>query len=142
MKRGALVAAITVAVVVAILHIATAGQYDAFRNELYFLVCGRHPAFGYADQPPLVPLLLAITQIGGGERLAHAITGDPHGDRNRPVDGELLGAARREHARCMARRRRRRHGDDADGDDRDVLHLDARDAHVYRRGRIFSCAAS
>lgn len=58
-------AAWSVAAVVAVLHFMTAGQYDIFRNELYFIVCGRHPAFGYLDQPPLVPLLAAVTQIGG-----------------------------------------------------------------------------
>jgi hypothetical protein len=46
-------------------HAAVAGRYDFFRNELYYIVCGRHPAFGYADQPPLVPLLAAATQIFG-----------------------------------------------------------------------------
>jgi hypothetical protein len=40
-------------------HLAFANRYDVFRDELYFIVCGRHPAFGYADQPPLVPLLAA-----------------------------------------------------------------------------------
>jgi 4-amino-4-deoxy-L-arabinose transferase-like glycosyltransferase len=42
-----------------VLHAAFAGRYDLFRDELYFIVCGRHPAFGYADQPPVVPLLAA-----------------------------------------------------------------------------------
>ncbi len=42
-----------------------AGRYDLMRNELYFLACGRHPAFGYADQPPLVPLIAAATQLFG-----------------------------------------------------------------------------
>lgn len=51
--------------VVAVLHLACAGRYDIFRNELYFIVCGRHPAFGYVDQPPLVPLLAAATQLFG-----------------------------------------------------------------------------
>ena len=54
-----------VALLVAIVHAATAGRYDAQRNELYFLVCGRHPDFGYVDQPPLVPLIAAATQIFG-----------------------------------------------------------------------------
>jgi 4-amino-4-deoxy-L-arabinose transferase-like glycosyltransferase len=54
-----------VAAVVAFAHLATAGRYDLFVNELYFIVCGRHPAFGYVDQPPLIPLLSALTQIGG-----------------------------------------------------------------------------
>jgi hypothetical protein len=49
----------------AVLHLAVAQRYDIFRNELYFIVCGRHPAFGYVDQPPLVPLLAAATQLFG-----------------------------------------------------------------------------
>jgi 4-amino-4-deoxy-L-arabinose transferase-like glycosyltransferase len=40
-------------------HLAVANRYGLFRDELYFIVCGRHPAFGYADQPPLVPLIAA-----------------------------------------------------------------------------------
>jgi hypothetical protein len=53
------------AAVVFIAHALVAGRYDAFRNELYFIVCGRHPASGYVDQPPLVPFLAALTQSGG-----------------------------------------------------------------------------
>ncbi len=64
-SRGALWAAWGVAAAVAIVHFAVAPQYDAFRNELYFIICGRHPAFGYVDQPPLVPLLAAATQAAG-----------------------------------------------------------------------------
>ena len=51
--------AIAVAAFAGVLHLATANRYDVFRDELYFIVCGRHPAFGYADQPPLVPLVAA-----------------------------------------------------------------------------------
>jgi 4-amino-4-deoxy-L-arabinose transferase-like glycosyltransferase len=54
-----------VALLVALVHAATAGRYDAQRNELYFLVCGWHPDFGYVDQPPLVPLIAAATQLFG-----------------------------------------------------------------------------
>jgi hypothetical protein len=49
----------------ALLHLAVAGRYDVFRNELYFIICGRHPDWGYADQPALVPLLAAATQLFG-----------------------------------------------------------------------------
>jgi 4-amino-4-deoxy-L-arabinose transferase-like glycosyltransferase len=51
--------------VIAVIYLTLAGRYDAFRNELYFIVCGRHPAFGYVDLPPLVPLIAAATQMAG-----------------------------------------------------------------------------
>jgi 4-amino-4-deoxy-L-arabinose transferase-like glycosyltransferase len=54
-----------IALVVGFVHLAVAGRYDIFRNELYFIVCGCHPDFGFVDQPPLVPLLAAATQIFG-----------------------------------------------------------------------------
>ena len=58
-------AAALVAAVVAVMHLVSAGRYGIFANELYFIVCGRHPAIGYVDQPPLVPLIAAFTQLGG-----------------------------------------------------------------------------
>lgn len=54
-----------VTAVTAALHLMVAGRYDLMRNELYFLACGLRPAFGYADQPPLVPLIAAATQMFG-----------------------------------------------------------------------------
>jgi Dolichyl-phosphate-mannose-protein mannosyltransferase len=65
MTRGALWAAGIAAAFIAVAHLATAGRYDFFVNELYFIVCGRHPAFGYVDQPPVIPLLSALTQVAG-----------------------------------------------------------------------------
>ncbi|MFZ1017144.1 MAG: hypothetical protein WAN39_04645, partial [Candidatus Cybelea sp.] len=65
MSRSVWFAATLVAVAVALVHVVSAGRYGFFANELYFIVCGRHPAFGYVDQPPLIPLLAAATQFGG-----------------------------------------------------------------------------
>jgi len=51
--------AVILTVVTGFIHFVCAPYYDFFGDELYFIVCGQHPAFGYADQPPLVPLLSA-----------------------------------------------------------------------------------
>ncbi|MBV9027016.1 MAG: hypothetical protein JO311_00240, partial [Candidatus Eremiobacteraeota bacterium] len=48
-----------------LLHLAANPHYGFFRDELYFIICGFHPAFGYVDQPPVVPLLSAASQLFG-----------------------------------------------------------------------------
>ena len=67
-----LVWAIAAALFVAHVVASIAGPYGYFRDELYFIDCGRHPAFGYVDQPPLVPLLAAASQLAGRHLLCFA----------------------------------------------------------------------
>ena len=42
------------------LHLATNSTLGFHTDELYYLACGRHPALGYVDFPPLVPLLARL----------------------------------------------------------------------------------
>src|SRR5271168_1328486 len=37
--------------------------YGIFRDEMYYLVCGRRLAFGYVDQPPLVALQARLSEM-------------------------------------------------------------------------------
>lgn len=55
-----------------LLHLVANGGYGYFRDELYYIACSQHLAFGYVDQPPLSILLLRLSRSLFGDSL-HAI---------------------------------------------------------------------
>jgi MFS family permease len=51
------------------LHLYAARFYGYFGDELYFMACSRHLAWGYVDQPPLIALIVAIERFLFGDSL-------------------------------------------------------------------------
>jgi 4-amino-4-deoxy-L-arabinose transferase-like glycosyltransferase len=51
------------------LHCFFNNQYGYFRDEFDYLACGNHLAWGYVDQPPLLPFLVRISRMLLGESL-------------------------------------------------------------------------
>jgi hypothetical protein len=49
------------------LHLATAAVYGFFIDELYFLACGEHLAWGYVDFPPLTAVQAWLTRALFGD---------------------------------------------------------------------------
>ncbi|GAC1447772.1 MAG: glycosyltransferase family 39 protein [Ktedonobacterales bacterium] len=50
-------------------HLLVANNYGYFRDELYYMADGRHLAFGYVDQPPLIGWLAALVHVTLGDSL-------------------------------------------------------------------------
>lgn len=52
-----------------ILHFAFNSNYGYFRDELYFIACGEHLAFGYPDHAPLIAFTTKLERILFGDSL-------------------------------------------------------------------------
>lgn len=67
------------ALVKGLLHAALSGRYGYFRDELYFLDCGRHLDWGYVDHAPMIGLFARGALALGGSlpalRIFPAIAG-------------------------------------------------------------------
>jgi hypothetical protein len=59
-RNNGMLAVASIAVFSFALHMIANGRYGYFRDEFDYIICGRHPAWGYVDQPPLVPILSRI----------------------------------------------------------------------------------
>ena len=73
--RAALHLALIFAAIKLALHIATNLWeahigYGYFRDELYYLICGRHLAWGYVDHGPIVALQARLAETLFGHSLA------------------------------------------------------------------------
>jgi 4-amino-4-deoxy-L-arabinose transferase-like glycosyltransferase len=62
-----------------LVHGALSGRYGYFRDELYFLECGRRLDWGYVDHAPLIGLVARVALLLGGSlpvlRLIPAVAG-------------------------------------------------------------------
>src|SRR5258707_6046914 len=52
-----------------LLHLYFNNRYGYFRDEFDYMACGDHLAWGYVDQPPLVPFLIRISRLLLGDSL-------------------------------------------------------------------------
>jgi hypothetical protein len=58
-----------IAIATVALHLVCIDQYGYFRDELYYLACSEHLAWGYVDQPPLIALIAFVVRHTLGESL-------------------------------------------------------------------------
>src|SRR5438034_4965065 len=50
-------------------HIYFNNRYGYFRDEFDYMSCGDHLAWGYVDQPPLIPFLIHVSRAVLGDSL-------------------------------------------------------------------------
>jgi Dolichyl-phosphate-mannose-protein mannosyltransferase len=52
-----------------IFHVYFNNRYGYFRDEFDYIACGNHLAWGYVDQPPLIPFLIHVSRALLGDSL-------------------------------------------------------------------------
>jgi len=67
--RNGMLLVLCIALAKFILHIAFNNRYGYFRDEFDYIACGDHPAWGYVDQPPLIPFLVRVSRALFGDSL-------------------------------------------------------------------------
>ena len=53
---------VAIALTKLLFHIYFNNRYGYFRDEFDYISCGDHLAWGYVDQPPLIPFLIHISR--------------------------------------------------------------------------------
>src|SRR5436853_5785815 len=66
---GGMMFVVAIALAKLILHCIFNNRYGYFRDEFDYMSCGDHLAWGYVDQPPLLPFLVRISRIVLGDSL-------------------------------------------------------------------------
>src|SRR5271156_3398967 len=67
--RASIVLLLSLALAKLLIQFAGINHYGFFRDELYYMACGEHLAWGYVDQPPLVALAAWIARHAIGNSL-------------------------------------------------------------------------
>ncbi len=62
MLRNARSAAVIVASCAGLVHLLTLNRYGFYVDELYFIACAKHLAWGFADLPPFMPAIAAVAR--------------------------------------------------------------------------------
>jgi len=66
---GGMLIVLAIALGKLVLHCIFNNRYGYFRDEFDYLACGDHLAWGYVDQPPLLPFLVRISRVIIGDSL-------------------------------------------------------------------------
>jgi hypothetical protein len=67
--RDGMSVVLVIALAKLVLHCVFNNRYGYFRDEFDYLACGKHLAWGYVDQPPLLPFLTRISSTLLGDSL-------------------------------------------------------------------------
>jgi hypothetical protein len=66
---GGMLIVVAIALGKLVFHCVFNNRYGYFRDEFDYMSCGDHLAWGYVDQPPLLPFLVRISRVVLGDSL-------------------------------------------------------------------------
>src|SRR5580704_2945710 len=66
---GGMAIVLAIALAKLLLHCYFNNRYGYFRDEFDYMTCGDHLAWGYVDQPPLIPFLIHVCRAVLGDSL-------------------------------------------------------------------------